>query len=882
VFTILLFFHLLTCVATGTPDPNDNSRYLNAVREFADNVLKYGRDTYGPKHTPLFVDGLNIHTHEPVKWISPKGDVFTATETEEWILSNFASQQTLLRTLDGLSTLTGDPKYRDAAKEVIKYAFENLRSPNGLFYWGITAAYDAQADKIYTNENNGWDHTLKYLYPYYQLMWEVDPEATAKLIEAIWSAHVLEWRNLDINRIGNYDQPPTKLWDYEYSSEPTFFKSRLSWSRGFLCTASSLAHAAVTLSQLDDRDEPLMWVKRLIKRYVDTRHSKTGISYEGYNIRWPQLRGNLKSHFDDPHTTYFPFRSLDFGDYYSFPENTQPYPWLVICLLGEMLGDDGKELIRWGLEEFSAWGRASYRREDNSFVPILTDGTCIEGHVWKRAAPTFSSHDVVVKPCEAELNFFWSYCVVYRITGDNFIWDMVRQIGRGNGFGDIGETPRHSPELVAKTTCSHPHALLGFLELYQRTKNVSYLQIARDIGDNIASTRFHKGYFAESKGHVYARFDCLDPLALLRLSAMTENESITLPPVWPNVPVFAAPYRRKESATDHRVVYALTESPTPDLSIHEASVIGDVDKIISLINRGIRVDSWDGGPCRTALHYAVICGRTEVVNLLLKHGAYINARDTSGCTPLHYAFKNKHYELAEFLIEHDVDVNLSVNERGDTALHSAVRSSNLRIIELIMTKGADVAVRNDDGQTALDIAMDRGRTKIVKLLANNRSSVASIYLAAFLGDQARVRELIESGTDINAKDQSGMTPLLRAISGRQIQLAKFLVENGANISIGNKWGQAPLIYALWNRDPGMVQWLLDKGADTNTKDNTPLGYTSLHWSVRMGNQKLTELVLAAGADVNLKGNGGKTALQLAKEKGHTEIVELLRKHGARE
>jgi hypothetical protein len=52
--------------AAGKSDPNDPNRYLNAVREFADNVLKYGRDTYGPKHTPLFVDGLNIHTHEPV------------------------------------------------------------------------------------------------------------------------------------------------------------------------------------------------------------------------------------------------------------------------------------------------------------------------------------------------------------------------------------------------------------------------------------------------------------------------------------------------------------------------------------------------------------------------------------------------------------------------------------------------------------------------------------------------------------------------------------------------------------------------------------------------------------------------------------------------
>jgi ankyrin repeat protein len=459
---------------------------------------------------------------------------------------------------------------------------------------------------------------------------------------------------------------------------------------------------------------------------------------------------------------------------------------------------------------------------------------------------------------------------------------MVRQIGRGNGLGDIGETPQGSPELAVETTCSHPHALLGFLELHQKTKNAAYLQMARHIGGNIVSNRFNKGYFVESKKHLYTRFDCLDPLALLHLFAVDKNENVTLPSVWPNVPVFAAPYRHKESATDRRNIYTLTKSHTPDLSIHEASAIGDVDTILSLIKRGIQVDSWDGGSCRTALHYAVICGRTKVVNSLLKYGAYIGAKDTSRCTPLHYAFKNKHYELAELLIEHGVDVNLSVNERGDTALHSAVRNSNLRIVELIMAKGADVAVRNDDGQTALDIAMDRGRRKIVSLLAKNRSAAASIHLAAFIGDQSRVQDLIESGTDINAQDQSGMTPLLRAISGRQVQLAKLLVENGADISVGNRWGQAPLIYALWNRDPGMVQWLLEKGADTNTKDNTPFGYTSLHWSVRMGNKELIELVLGAGADVNLKGSDGKTALQLAREKGETEIVELLRKHGAKE
>ncbi len=82
-FVILLLCQLSICLATEIPDPNDSSKYLDAVRTFADNVLKYGLDTYDPKHTPLFVDGLNIHTHEPVKW-KYAGEI--------WILSNLVME----------------------------------------------------------------------------------------------------------------------------------------------------------------------------------------------------------------------------------------------------------------------------------------------------------------------------------------------------------------------------------------------------------------------------------------------------------------------------------------------------------------------------------------------------------------------------------------------------------------------------------------------------------------------------------------------------------------------------------------------------------------------------------------------------------------------
>ena len=120
VMITFLLCQFSICPATGIPGPTDPNRYLNAVRTFADNVLKYGRDNYGPKHTPLFVNGLNIHTHEPVKWINPDGT--------KWILSNLASQQHLFRTLDGLSTVTGDLTFRKAAMEAIGYAFDHDRT----------------------------------------------------------------------------------------------------------------------------------------------------------------------------------------------------------------------------------------------------------------------------------------------------------------------------------------------------------------------------------------------------------------------------------------------------------------------------------------------------------------------------------------------------------------------------------------------------------------------------------------------------------------------------------------------------------------------------------------------------------------------------------
>jgi len=908
-------------------DVNEESPYLKAVREFADNVLKYGRDTYGPKHTPLFVDGLNIHTHEPVKWIAPNGD--------RWVLSNLASQQNLFRTLDGLTRITGDPKYKQAAMEAIEYAFEHLRSPNGLLYWGHIAAYDASVDKV-----RGQKHCLKLDYPHYELMWKVDPGATKKFIEAYWSTHIIDWSNLDMNRIGNMNGHLEDPWSHEYIGGSTFFKSKISSGGAFISTGSSLIYSGVSLYRYGEQVQPLIWSKRLAKRYVDTRHPKTGISAYLYNDLRPSLGDDfdLKEHFVNPHTTIFPLEPFEETRYIYYPETWQTHPWISLLLIGDMLGGEGRQFSQWVLEEFTAWGKAAYRKEDNSFVPLLTDGTIIEGYVPKEAI-VFGLKGKVAKPYFADLAFYWAYAMAYRKTGDEFMWKMTRNIVLGNSLGDIGKSANDTPKLQADTICSSVYGLFGFLELYKKTSNLAFLHMAQRIGDNILAKRFHKGFFMPGKDYIYTRFDCLEPLALLHLHNAAEPRTECVPRAWPGIPLFKLPYRFKPEGIDRRIIYTLIESPEPPLSIQEAATVGDVELVRSLIVKGVGVDSWDNSFLITALHCSAINDHKDVAELLLAEGADINIGPK---TALHYAAQKGHKEVAELLISKDANVNAR-NVYGDTPLHEAARAEHEDIIRLLIDNGADVNVKNNEGLTPADDAVCSTRkmvaplTLVAKLLIAKGADI-SIVSAVHMEDLDKAKELIQKGASINVKDKLGRTALHYAAGQGHKEMVELLLANGAEVNAGTNFYKgtpaefamsaghnevvelliskgadiSPLHFALNVGDMAKAKNLIESGADVNKR--TPYGTAPLHRAVDEGFKNIVELLIAHGADVNAKDNwnwtvlhsavrqtkdivellivkganvdardgDGRTPLWYAQKSGRTEMVELLRKHGARE
>jgi pectate lyase len=535
---------LLILLTAAVAFAGNEDKYLSAVQTFADNVLRYGKDTYGPKHTPLFVDGLNVRTHEPVKW-TRDGNV--------WILSNLASQQNLFRVLDGLTTLTNNAKYRRAAVEAIEYAFDNLRSPNGLLHWGGHIAYDAWADALCMEQ---YSHELKCHYPYYELMWRINQDATRQFLETFWAAHILNFSNLEMNRHGSPKKQFGNPWANEYEGGPVFF-----WGTGlsFLNTGSDLFYAGAMLTKLSGQAEPLIWSKRLAMRYVETRNPKTGIGGFQFNqskTAWcngPSIRGDRAQYqYGDDFKGHFVVEGTLFPCYGSTP---QVRPWICQFLLGEALGDKGKEFTQWALEELTAWGKAAYRKKDNSFIPMLTDGTSMEGYVCKKDG-YFGPKGRVLRAGRAGTMDFWTYALASRRTDDAFMWEMARSIARGNDLGDIGAMAGDEPHLPDHTDCSACAALLGFLELHEKTGKSAYLNLAKKIGDNIVTNCFHEGFFVRSRKHLYAKFDALEPLVLLHLHCTIKGKPATVPTVWPSTSFFHCPYDGKGRTYDNSVIYS--------------------------------------------------------------------------------------------------------------------------------------------------------------------------------------------------------------------------------------------------------------------------------------------------------------------------------------
>ncbi|MFO7905936.1 MAG: hypothetical protein ACQESR_19955 [Planctomycetota bacterium] len=492
------FVGLKPCFA-GEP-AGDASKYLRSVRTFADTVLEHGRDVYGDVKTPLLVDGLHVETLEPVRW---------KKDGETWVLCNFASQQTLMRLLDGLTELTADGTYRTAAEDATRDALGRLRAPSGLLYWGGHLAWDLDRDKPVGQGTDA--HEMKGHHPYYRLMYRVAPDRAVRLMQAVWAGHILDWSRLDYNRHASVRRTGKPKWDHSFDAEIEVPFPSVGGNLSFCNVTPSLIHAGIVLAVVDNSSEALTWTERLVDRWQQGKDPRTGLcggqlSYREHD-RAREALGHIHPTINEAKIVASYHQS---SRYHDLP--------LVQMQAAERLRQAGnvrdadfvQKLIDTGSDDLKTYARQCYDAETGKFIGRMTDGTALR---WKQARTGYYVPESF-SPRKPNGELFWGYALAYRLTGDETHKRMVDELGV-----QLGLWPADAlGEPVEPFDCSNWRMIYALLELEEATGDPRYLKLASMIGDSLLEQQAPSGLFPRP-GREYARTGDDIPLALLHLAA---------------------------------------------------------------------------------------------------------------------------------------------------------------------------------------------------------------------------------------------------------------------------------------------------------------------------------------------------------------------------
>src|SRR5205085_4615678 len=223
---------------------------------------------------------------------------------------------------------------------------------------------------------------------------------------------------------------------------------------------------------------------------------------------------------------------------------------------------------------------------------------------------------------------------------------------------------------------------------------------------------------------------------------------------------------------------------------------------------------------------------------------------------------------AQVLLSHHATVDAREKWGGQTALMWASARRHPEMMQLLISKGADVNARSIDRDYQRHVTAE-GRPKNL-----DSGGLTPLLYAARENCGACVEVLLENGADIDLPDPDGVTPLLVAIMNANWDLAQQLIEAGADVNQWDIYGEAPLFTAINLRNR------LDGGRASIDPPNRATGLAIVKLLLEHGANPDMQLFFKP-ANVNGSTNTrGATPLIRAANNGDLEVVKLLLDHGA--
>ncbi|KAL5009533.1 hypothetical protein ScPMuIL_011838 [Solemya velum] len=290
------------------------------------------------------------------------------------------------------------------------------------------------------------------------------------------------------------------------------------------------------------------------------------------------------------------------------------------------------------------------------------------------------------------------------------------------------------------------------------------------------------------------------------------------------------------------------EQNTP---LHKACQYNHVPVVEYLVDRGAQIDRRDKDNF-TPLLLASVYGHAETVELLLKKGADYSATDKNDKTAIFLAAEEDKYDALEKLLSYgNVQKLIDRSDRYDNnPLHIAATNGFLRIVKLLLKKGADLDSKNEEEHTPLHLAARYGRTNTV-------------------------REIVHQGDKsvVNDEDENSNTALhLSALYGHA-KVASVLIAEGADVAARNQSLWTPLDCAAAKGWAKTAEVLLNSDAPIDPMDKTKT--TPLHLACRYGHATVVELLLKWNANVSQRDSDGNNCLDLAIDNSSVEVVNVI-------